>query len=185
MRDFLSPQRTARARQRLLAGLLLGNLLIAALLMALGALALQTTHEAFRQRAQIATENLAEGLQRTLAVELSQVDMVLQTLAQALRPAQQGRPWSPTDLQTLMAQQRALVPHIESLRLADMQGRALAGTEGPAAAPATPCDRERDEGLRRSPSAGPWLSEPLLDARSGHWVIALARPWLARFPWRC
>lgn len=162
--DSIAPMPT----RRVLGGLMLGNLLIAALLVMLGTLSLNASRQAFLQQARSATENLAHGLQATLTAELTQVDMALQTI-------EQSQSLSLPEQEALLAQQLSLVRPIESLRITDAHGIVRAGKGLLGAAPVDLSDRLLFKRLRDEPQAGTLMSEPLLAHVSEHWVIGLAR----------
>ena len=151
----------------LLGGLLLANLLIAALLTLLGVLSLSASRQAFLQQARTATENLAQALQAGLEAELTQVDMVLRTIEQAPRDAAARA--------ALLPQQIALVPQVESLRVTDAQGVVREGQGLLGALPVDLSDREIFRRLCDEPGSDTLVSEPLIAHVSRHRVIGMAR----------
>jgi diguanylate cyclase (GGDEF)-like protein/PAS domain S-box-containing protein len=157
-------------RLGLVGWLLLGNLLVALTLAALAALSLKTSRDAFRERAQIATVNLAESLAITVAARLTQVDMVLQTVARNIGSGTRG-----PALDRLLAQQLALLPQLGGLRVVDARGVPLAIGPG---RDEDRADLDADgafQHLRDDPQAGVFVGAPVRDLRRQTWVLGVAR----------
>lgn len=175
MRALYSQASQQRLRRQVLGGLAACNLVLALLLAASALLSLQASHEAFRERAQIATLNLAESLQGTIAAEIDQVDIVLRQVAQTLQRAGGPQALSHEALQTLLAQQQALVGQIQALRLADAQGRVIGGPDLPGGQAVSVADREAFRRAREEAHSGLLLTGPLQARISQQWSLSLAR----------
>lgn len=175
MRTLYSQASQQRLRRQVLGWLLAGNLILALLLAASALLSLRASREAFRERAQIATLNLAESLQGTIAAEIDQVDIVLRQVAQTLRRAGGPQALSREALQELLTQQQALVGQIQALRLADARGQVIAGPDLPAGEPVSVADREAFRSARDEAHSGLLLTGPLQARISQQWSLSLAR----------
>ncbi|MET0518734.1 MAG: PAS domain S-box protein, partial [Burkholderiaceae bacterium] len=171
MIDLLTdPRALGRLQARALLGLVLANVLVAALLVLLATLSLRGSQDALRQRAQMATENLAGNLQRTIAAELGQVEMALQTLS----VASDGRLFSPASRVALLAQLREAAPQIRALRIIEAADLQRPGAP-PLAADEAAAWRELGAGGTAGAAGDVFLGEPV-PARPGHEAhIGMAR----------
>ena len=156
--------------------LLLLNLLMLLLVVALVLLAQAASRRNFVDRARVATENLSATLAQSIESEIDVVDIVLRTLAidleseYALQSPDAGR------IDALLAQQTALLPGLDSVRIADAQGIVRRGPGVAAAGRIDISDRDYFVQARSAQRRGPVISEPLLGRVSRKWVVVIARP---------
>jgi diguanylate cyclase (GGDEF)-like protein/PAS domain S-box-containing protein len=156
---------------RLLAGLLLLNLLV----VLLAGWSLSQSRRMYRERVAVETRNLARLLDHDISTLLQFTDRLLQsTVTEVERRLAAGRPEAPA-LNAYIERQMRLLPDLNGLRVADAQGtlrygRGLAGGPGPSIA-----DRPYFQQLQREPGVGVVLSPPVLGRVSGLWALSMAR----------
>ena len=155
----------------LLGRLVVGNLVVAGLLIALGFVALQSSHQAYMDKARDATESLATSLRQGIGAEIRRVDMALLTV----RSAQAHHAGDAAGTQTLLDEQLALLPWADSLRMTDAQGVVRLGRGVVSGTPVRLNDREFFRQAMVSSSDELIISEPLEARISKQWVIVLAR----------
>jgi len=164
--------------RRLIAWLVVGNVLTVALIVALAGLSLASSRERFRERALLATDNLAHSLEQALAARFDLIDHGLQSLALlSAVTASTERSEPPGRLDRLLAKQHQLMPEVDALRLFDADGHARPPVSPAAGAlhwePPVQAFREaRDTG---APAEGLQISEPLYQSRTKRWVLLLSR----------
>jgi diguanylate cyclase (GGDEF)-like protein/PAS domain S-box-containing protein len=177
MRGLDAEARATPVRALPLGWLLLGgNLLLAGLLVALALLALQASRDTYADLARDASRNIAVNLAGTLGAELSQVDLALQNVRgqlarEHLSPSEQPQP----RIERMLAAQLALLPALESLRIADAQGIVRHGNDLSGQARLDLRMREFFHAAREAPGSALVVSDPLQSRVSSHWVVALAR----------
>lgn len=170
-----SPAQTAGPR-RLLVGLVAGNLLAMVLIAALAGLSLAFSRERFRERALLATDNLAHSLEQALASRFDLIDLGLRSMAlQTARITTESR----THISLLdrqLAEQHRLMPEVDTLRLFDATGRERpsAGATQPVGdgweAPMEAFRAARDAGMEEM-----LVSEPQYHGPTQRWVLLLSR----------
>jgi len=158
-------------------GRLIGfNLLMLALLAALVALSQSASRRNFVERAEVATENIVAALAQSIQAELDRVDIGLRNVALDLEPDFSAGAPDAARVEALLSQQLALLPQLESIRIADAAGVVRYG-RGVAGAPRVEVDdREYFIEARDGSQPGPAVSGPMLARISNKWVVAVARP---------
>ncbi|TXC66865.1 hypothetical protein FSC37_16890 [Piscinibacter aquaticus] len=152
------------------------NLLMLVLVAALVWISQSASRRNHTERAEVATENIAAGLAQTILAELDRVDIGLRNVALDLEPDFSAGSPDAARVEALLAQQLALLPQLESIRIADAQGVVRYG-RGVAEAPRVDVsDREYFVQAREGRSPGPVVSGPMQARISQQWVVAVARP---------
>lgn len=153
------------------------NLLLLALVVSLVAASQWASRRNFLERAQVATDNLAAALAQNLAAEIDRVDVGLRNVVFAIEhQLTDSDTLDPRRVEATLDQQLALLPQLESIRIADAQGVVRHG-RGVAAAPTTSiADRRHFQGARDGSADGPVVSGPLQARISKRWVVAVSRP---------
>lgn len=168
------PDEPSRTR-RLLIGLLFGNLLAVAVLAVLAGTMLSNSRERFRERAALATDNLAHTLGQALATRIDLIDHDLQSLGQSFRRTT-AVPLSGQDatIHALLAEQQHLIPEVDALRLFDSDGHQHPhgdDRDGTAWQPALAAFLQ----ARDATHAGLHISEPVYNGKARRWVLLLSR----------
>jgi multisubunit Na+/H+ antiporter MnhB subunit len=78
-------------------------------------------------------------------------------------------------LNDLIFRMRTRLPELSSLRATDAAGEIIYGVEAPAVTSFSLANRDYFKFLQSHPSAGMVISEPLVGAMSGTWIVILGR----------
>lgn len=150
--------------------LLAGNLILVLLLSALAAVALYASKRANAEKAQDSIESMTNGLRQTLSSEIRQVDMALLNV----RSTWARHSNDPSELEAVLADQLALIPWADSLRVTDARGVVRLGP-GVSGTTVDLSDRAFFKAARDTAKDELILSEPLEARISKKWVLAIAR----------
>ncbi|MBF0507007.1 MAG: PAS domain S-box protein [Nitrospirae bacterium] len=138
-------------------------------------LSLRYSRLQYEQRASIMVQNLAHILEKNIAGEIDKIDIVLLTVKDDFEKMTRNGSIDGQQLNAFLARQKARVPIIEDLRVADEQGLVKYGT-AVAAAPRTHInDREHFIGPRDNPNAGLFMCRPVLTRIGKQWALPLSR----------
>ena len=166
------PPYVPRSLTRLALWLAVGNLVIAAAIVAATRLALQAGRESDLSRARETTENLAASLSIEIGAELKQVDNALQTLALQYRRTGGGPEALKRAMERALADQRSLLPQVDAIRMTDAHGQVIYGL---AAEESSVSVGDRDYFQHARDSDGVVISEPLFGRVLRKWGIVVAR----------
>jgi diguanylate cyclase (GGDEF)-like protein/PAS domain S-box-containing protein len=151
--------------------LVLGNLLIAVLLIAVTAKNLMSSREADEQAARETVERVSSQLSGEIASELREIDNALATVAlrfQHARNAEERR----QSVQDTLAEQRSLLKHVNALRVSDAYGAVALGLD-PGEQAISVADRVYFQRAKGTDSMV--MSEPLRSRVNSRWVLIVAR----------
>jgi diguanylate cyclase (GGDEF)-like protein/PAS domain S-box-containing protein len=155
--------------------LLLGNVGILILLLTTVSFAVRAGHQAYTERARLATEGLARAIATAIASEIRQVDNALiSTIEQIDRLHEAEEPPTREATRRIADEQRGLLPQADVIRVTDENGVVL-NADGPAVSIA---DRDYFKAARAQPLQLV-ISEPLQGRIIQKWGMVLAR---ARIP---
>jgi hypothetical protein len=143
------------------------------LIVGLGAWTLQRSHGQYVERAEMATQNLAQVLEQNILGMVNQVDLVLLTVKDEIE-RKGGQPLDDR-LEASIQAQFSRVGILDGLRSTDEQGIINHGTGVTPSRPIGVRDRGYFQQLKAHPEAGLVISPPLIGRHSGKWVILLAR----------
>lgn len=159
---------------RLIALLIGGNVLAIGMIVALAALSLVSSREVFRERALVASDNLARSLAQAVAGQLQSIDRTLRTLSADLVDAQAEQPLRDATVNRILAASHVMAPEIDALAWSAPRGRALRH-------PATQTSSPVGIGEAAEQAWGPLtpdvlhLSEPFQQPGTNRWMLALSR----------
>ncbi len=157
--------------RRLLAGVLLLNLLV----VALAGWALYQSRLKYEEAALVQTRNLAQLVDFDIANSLQSIDLALRAVAMEIeRQAAAGRSDS-QELNFLIERLLFQHPDLDGLRVADAGGAVTHGTRVVPGGGLSVADRDYFRRLRDQPGAGLVVSQPVVGRISGKWVLNLAR----------
>lgn len=145
------------------------------LVVAMALVALQTSHEAFRQRGQDAVQNIAQSLAQAIDADLARVSLSLQAFAQARTHALAQARADAATIDTLLANQQVLLSDVDAVRLTDADGNVLMGRDVAAAPGVSVADRDYFIAARDGPPGAVVVSEPVFARISRQWVVVVAR----------
>lgn len=144
----------------------------------LAAVALQQEKQRYRERASIATQNVARLLDQHINDVIDKIDIVLCEAALDYREHAETGPPDARWLNAHLRQQQAALPEVAALRIADRDGNVRFGGELPADT-VNVADREYFTRARQAPAAGLVVAGPLFARISQQWVVVLSRPIVA------
>ena len=159
-----------KPRMRLAPLLVLGNLVVAAILVVVTVLSLKESRESDKAFARQAADNLANSVAIEVGAELRLVDNGLATIAGLYARASEAQ--RQQVLAEAVAQQRVLLPQVMALRAADAHGAVQVGL-GRDEPPTSVWDRPYFEQARHVDTMV--MSEPVRSRVTGQWSIVLAR----------
>ncbi len=153
-----------------------GPVLIAVLVAALAGVAIWTEQLRYRERAAVATQNLARLLDAHVADMFDKIDVFLQLVALDYSDTFADGKGDPARINQFLAAHKVPLTEVSSLRIADEQGRIRYGDGVPVDPPLSVADREY---FRRAQAGGPMgglvIDGPLESRISGQWVLIFAR----------
>ena len=152
-----------------------GTILISLLVALLAGLAIWTERQRYRERADVATQNMARLLDAHVSDMFDKVDIFLQaTAAHYVEHFPQGG-GDPDSVNRLLATERLGALVLTSLRIADAQGLVAYGQGVPRGPAVSIADREYFRRARDQAGSALVVDGPVFARISGQWVIVLAR----------
>jgi diguanylate cyclase (GGDEF)-like protein/PAS domain S-box-containing protein len=137
--------------------------------------ALRASHEVQATRARNATENLVEGLRNSISAQFRLVDSALQNARLALGHLHYPDAPQRSQVEELLSEQQLLVPQLESLRIADAQGKLRFGPGVPVAPPIDISDLDFFRRAHEASGDELIVSEPIQSRLNRQWILVLAR----------
>jgi len=129
----------------------------------------------YRERATVATRNIASLLDNHISDVSDKIDVVLQALSAHYHDQAQHGGINATRLTAQLKRHEALLPEVSSLRILDKDGLLHFGANESAANPLSLADRDFNLRARDNPAAGLIVSWPALSRLSQQWVLVYAR----------
>ena len=152
------------------------NLLMLALVVGLVALTQRASRDNFVERAVVSTDNIASALAQSIGSEFDRIDLGLRNVALDMEvDFSRGGP-AAAHVEALLAQQLALLPQLESIRVADAQGVVHFGRGEGASPRVRVADSDFFVGARDGTVPGPAIAGPLQTGAGDSWVVVVARP---------
>lgn len=165
----ISMNADAARERRLLAWLVLGNLVAVVLVAGLSAVALKASHDALRQRVIDSTQNLAHSLRQSVESRLDRTDVLLRSMVVAdVRARGEGATWADR-VRRLQDESTLLSREFGDVGVVDAHGQ-MQGAPAAGVAESSYFVRARDQA-----PTGLIVSEPEQDASTGEWRVVLAR----------
>jgi diguanylate cyclase (GGDEF)-like protein/PAS domain S-box-containing protein len=148
---------------------------IITLIIALATYAAAREKQHYRERATVATQNMARLLAQNVNDIFDEVDIVLRSFAfDSHERSEQGR-LDPAKLTAHLVQLQLLIPEVSSFRILDRQGIVRFGNGYPANVAVDLSDRDFFIRARDDPGAGLIVFGPVFGRISQEWIIVLAR----------
>ncbi|NML17229.1 hybrid sensor histidine kinase/response regulator [Azohydromonas caseinilytica] len=139
------------------------------------AMALWHDKQQYRARALVATQNLAELLERQLSAVFDRTDVVLRSVAAHYTAQAAQGPVNTERFEQFLADQQALLPELASLRVTGADGIVRFGEAVTRRTPLSLAEREQFQLARHHDAAAPVVFGPVYARASQQWVIVLAR----------
>lgn len=165
-----SAMRSSGFLPRLVAGVLLINLCVAALAW----WGIRQNFNAHHEQAKLVTQNLARALESDISGSIGADEMVLLSVLDEYRRQGERGKISATGLNAYIEQVRMRRPDIDAIRITDAQGVLRFGTGVKPEEFISLADRPHFIRLRDDPAAGLVFSPPQISRVNGKWVIVLA-----------
>ena len=157
--------------RRMVAVLVVINLFVLALVW----VALDSSYRQYQDRAAITSHNVDRLVAQSVSGDIERIDLVLRSIVdEVARRQAAGGDESLPGMQGFLDRLVVRLPMADSLRIANAQGAAIAGSGGLPPG-VTIDDRGYFIRLRDDPTAGLAISPPVLGRVSGKWVLIFAR----------
>jgi hypothetical protein len=143
------------------------------LIVGLAAWTLHRSRAQYIDRAEMATQNLAQVLEQNILGMVNQIDLVLLSVKDEIE--RQGVKTLDDQLEASIQAQFSRVGILDGLRTTDEQGVIDHGTAVTPSRRIGVRDRDYFQFLKAHPEAGLVISRPLIGRHSGKWVILFAR----------
>ncbi len=142
---------------------------------ALVMISLHASYQQYLEQAAITSRNTNRLVSQSIAGEIDRIDMGLRNV-QDEHARRSGS--SRTERQALtnfLRHQLEMLPMADSMGIADAHGNVVADSSGKLQSAISIADREYFQALRRNPSTGLVISQPLVGRLSGKWILIFAR----------
>ena len=150
-------------------------LAISLLVISLATVALWQEKQRYRERATIATQNIATLLDQHVSNNFDKIDVLLLSEAEHFRGKASAARTDADVLNRHIAEQETLIPELDGLRILDAKGIVRFGHNIPTSPPVDLSDREFYIQARDNPDAGLIVFGPIFARIAQKWVIVLAR----------
>ncbi|MES2879083.1 MAG: response regulator [Pseudomonadota bacterium] len=148
---------------------------IIAMVIGLASMALWQGRIHSRERATVATQNVALLLDQQISGRFDKVDVVLQSVAHFYQTETAERRFDPARFNAYVKHKHALLPEVTNLRIIDKDGFVRFGNAIPTGNPVSLADRDYFIRARTEPASGILVSGPIFARITQEWVIVLAR----------
>lgn len=152
-----------------------GTVAVCGLVVGIVTLAMWQERERYRERATVATSNIAALLDHHVSNVFDKVDVLLRSEARYFQEVSKSGRIRSGELNRHLAQQEDLVDEVDGLRILDARGIVRFGKNVPVSAPVNLSDREFFIQARDHPEAGMIVSGPVFARIAQKWVIVMAR----------
>ncbi|QXE89576.1 response regulator [Geomonas subterranea] len=133
------------------------------------------SREAYRNRTEIATQNLAKVLDANISGVFSKIDVALLAVCDEYERELKTGGVAPKELNGFIVRQHKRLPELVALRATDPSGMALYGPEVTPATTKSLAHRDYFSSQRDNPALGLVISKPLVGGISGKWMVVLSR----------
>lgn len=156
---------------RLMSGMLVLNLFVAGF----AGFSLLQSRQLHAELTANSTENLARSLEQTIANVFDKADVALLAIAnEAERQLATGR-IDKARLDAYISRQKAHIPELANVRVADAEGAVAYGTGLPAGEPVYVADRDYFTSVRDTPQDALFIARPVFGRFTHTWVMNLSR----------
>lgn len=155
--------------------LITSHLVFGLLILAMAAWMLQTGYNAQQQRALVAVRNLAVEMGKDVAAEFGRIDLALLNVKNRVEDLRGPLAGHGPAIETILREQMALVPELETLRFADAEGVVRHGLGNQSGQTVNLSDRDYFIAARGDVRPRLIVSEPLDGRITGRSLVALVR----------
>ena len=152
-----------------------------ALLVALGVVALASVsffleRDRYRERASVATRNVANLLNAQVSGDFRKVDLAIGAFAGMFQRSSASAPIAPERMQQFVEELKIFFPELESVSIIDADGFLRYSTSLPRNSAFNVADRDYFIKARNNPGGGLVIDGPLRSRFTDRWLIVFARP---------
>ncbi|MCK6411868.1 MAG: ATP-binding protein [Azonexus sp.] len=158
-------------RELIFVALVVANLLV----MALSVTSLRQAREQYEQSARIATENINQALDQSVANSIDKIDLALHSVADELEDQLRRGRIQPKQAEAHLERLLSRLPEVEALRVADAEGRVFLGRGVDRKNQASWADRDYFVRLRKDPMAGLQISKPRIGRVAKRAIVGFSR----------
>ncbi|MCM0080719.1 ATP-binding protein [Geomonas sp. Red32] len=133
------------------------------------------SRERYERESEIQVTNLSKALEQNVYTLIREVDLTLQTVADAWQKEASSRQAVDGSFQSFMDRQSGRLPTILGLRMANREGRVVFSTGAVAAPNAYIGDRDHFVKVRERENPGLVIGKPVLGRVSHQWVLPISR----------
>lgn len=163
------------SRRAFITRLVSGVLVINVLVLGIAAVSLLHSRQQHVERSAISTQNLAQSLGQTVANIFDKADVVLLAVVDEAEKQIARGGINGAELNAYIARQKARIPELANMRLANGQGDVLYGTGLVSGSPVNVADRDYFTSVRTSSPGGLFLAKPVLGRFTQEWVLNVSR----------
>jgi len=157
--------------RRMVAVLVVVNIMV----FALTGVFLDYSHRLYQERAEITVRNLNRLLSQSIAGDIERIDLGLKTVADEYMRQRNSGPMDQRAIADFLRRQKERLPMLDSLRIADVHGEVVHGSDLTLPAGISITDRDYYAALSTNPNLGLVLSQSVKGKISGKWVLVFAR----------
>ncbi|MBJ6802164.1 hybrid sensor histidine kinase/response regulator [Geomonas propionica] len=158
-------------KRHLFSGVLLLNLVVAGMI----TFTLVQSREAYRDRTETATRNLARVLDANISGILSKIDVALLAVCDEYERQLKNGEVVPKELNRFIVRQHERLPELVALRGTDPSGMAIYGADVTPATTKSLAHRDYFSAQRKNANLGLVISKPVVGGIYGKWMIVLSR----------
>ena len=166
---------TAPTPPRLRVAVVLMAIVPVLMLIALGVYALATSHEQYRARAELLSQNLAAAVAGRLSSDVEKFDLALTTIVDLLERQLANGGLDTPSASALIAAQVRRHPELDGIRVTDRHGVTIIGSSLPGQAPLDMSDRDWFIWQRDNVRDDLHMSAPLRNKLAGLWILSYSR----------
>ena len=163
-----SPPSRTRVLKRLIAGVLLLNLLVGGIV----CFSLRNSNTLYERGAAITAQNISRVLDEDIAGIVAKVDIALQSVGDEAERQLAHGVIQEEALDSFIVRQHSRLPELISFRATDAAGDAHYGSQTKVARTTSLAHRDYFKLLRDTPNAGMVISKPVIGGISGKWLVA-------------
>ena len=153
--------------------LILSTLVVNLLVLTIVVLSMKHDYHLYKERAAVSTQNLAQVLEDNIRGTIGKLDLCLHSVKYETERRMASGSLNRKELDRYIHRAYALVPELESLRIANAQGKVILGTG--VVKQVTISDRDYFIRMRDDPQAGLVIAKPVKSRMAGKWVLNFAQ----------
>jgi|GEM_PF-813072 len=152
---------------------IVGPILLVLLLAAIQAIGLHASHRQAELRAQLNAQNFGSVMGESISGSFSNIDLTLQEVIANLRSESEKPQFDKKTFENILFNLKNRVPSLLSLRVTDVDGEVIYGTDMPL--PLNVSDRDYFQTLQTRTADSMLISPPLMGRVVKRWVLVCAR----------